>query len=286
MTSRTLICITVVALGSVLWKPRVAAQSCPSGTYDMVRWMTQNLSGDHTQGAGSWLYTVNWTDKFWWLKNSAGHPWDVKLYDNFINNHPATCQTTSGASSIAQGCVYDWVTECGECDNGQGWNDPKSYKKWHNPGFGTDADFVMPWAPRCYTSGGSKPGAVFDIPASQAQFERFGSLTGPGNCQLIDQLSLGNVRVELWGPYWTYGLGGNLPNPLQTIKMKYYYSCSILGDPSSCQYLETDEYGYNPKTGLHYGNVRWSYYVNGVLQNQVVHNTVAAGTTSPYWVCQ
>jgi len=135
-----------------------------------------------------------------------------------------------------------------------------------------DEDFAMPWAPRCYTAGSSGPGAVFDVPASQAQFERFGSLTGPG--------------VELWGPNWVSGLGGSLPSPLLTIKMKYYYSCSILGDRSSCKYLETDEYGYDPKSDSHYGLVRWTYYVNGQRQNQVVLNTVASGTASPYWVCQ
>ena len=57
---------------------------CPAGTYDMLDWMT--LDSDlratyHLEGTSNPLYTVMYSDKFYWVKGGLGYPWDIQLYD-------------------------------------------------------------------------------------------------------------------------------------------------------------------------------------------------------------
>jgi hypothetical protein len=59
--------------------------SCPSGTYDMLDWMTldSNLRGNsHMAGSANPLYTNMGSGKFYWTKGANGTPWDIQLYDS------------------------------------------------------------------------------------------------------------------------------------------------------------------------------------------------------------
>ncbi len=108
-----------------------STMSCPSGTYDMLDWMTldSNLrSGMHLTGTANPLYTEMMSGKFYWTKGGSGYPWDIQLYDN---NY-----------------IYLWITE-------YAWNSPTTYKKFT---YNTN----MPFAPRCAKAG--SPGSTIKVP--------------------------------------------------------------------------------------------------------------------------
>ena len=103
--------------------------NCPSGTYDMLDWMTLDSDlpvNSHMTGTANPLYTDILSGKFYWTKGGAGggagFPWDIQLYDNNF--------------------IYVWITE-------YWWNDPDSYKT-----FGTRN---MPLTARCAKGGGPDP---------------------------------------------------------------------------------------------------------------------------------
>src|SRR6266571_2436450 len=59
--------------------------SCPSGTHDMLDWMTMDSdlrSSKHLTGSANPLYTLIHSGKFYWTKGGNGYPWDIQLYDN------------------------------------------------------------------------------------------------------------------------------------------------------------------------------------------------------------
>src|SRR3989442_9866832 len=90
-----LLATTLVIISISLGYPiRSAAQStmaCPSGTYDMLDWMTLDTSlraNYHMEGTSNPLYTIIQpgttiqSGKFYWIKGGGGYPWDIQLYDN------------------------------------------------------------------------------------------------------------------------------------------------------------------------------------------------------------
>jgi hypothetical protein len=119
---------------------------CPSGTYDMLDWMTMDSdlrSHSHLTGSANPLYSTIWPEKFYWTKGGNGSPWDIQLYDSQY--------------------IYLWITE-------YGWNDPSSYKKFSN-------NTNLPLAPRC--ARGGFPGSTlkisntsYDIHTSCTSFSR------------------------------------------------------------------------------------------------------------------
>ncbi len=121
----------VVIAGFMLLNPRRAfAEStinCPSGTYDMLDWMTMDsdLRGQyHLGGSANPLYTTLDSGQFFWTKSGNGDPWDIQLYDN---NY-----------------IYLWITELD-------WGKPTTFKKFAN-------NTNMPLTTRC-AKGGS-PGTT------------------------------------------------------------------------------------------------------------------------------
>jgi len=108
-----------------------ATTSCPSGTYDMLDWMTMDsgLRGwNHLAGSANPLYTAISSNKFYWTKGVNGFPWDIQLYDSHY--------------------IYLWITEFA-------WSDPHTYKKFS---YNTN----MPLAPRC--ARGGYPGSTLTVP--------------------------------------------------------------------------------------------------------------------------
>src|SRR5438552_8456080 len=59
--------------------------SCPSGTHDMLDWMTMDSdlrSSKHLTGSANPLYTSIKSGKFYWTKGGTGNPWDFQFYNN------------------------------------------------------------------------------------------------------------------------------------------------------------------------------------------------------------
>ena len=132
------LCLAVALLFSISSKPAQAQSTigCPSGTYDMLDWMTldSNLRGsNHLAGNANPLYTNMGSGKFYWTKGANGTPWDIQLYDSKY--------------------IYLWITELN-------WNDPHTFKKFAN-------NTNMPLVPRCAKAG--FPGSVIKVPNTSYQ---------------------------------------------------------------------------------------------------------------------
>src|ERR1700681_2005895 len=101
------VCLSLV--GSFGFSDKGQAEStisCPSGTYDMLDWMTLDSdlrSTYHVAGASNPLYTNMGSGKFYWTKGGNGMPWDIQLVDN---NY-----------------IYLWITE-------YDWSNPRTFKKF------------------------------------------------------------------------------------------------------------------------------------------------------------
>lgn len=129
------VCLFVLlAFSSV--SSRAQAVNCPSGTYDMLNWMTLDSAmsgGHHLAGNANPLYTSVAPGKFYWTKGQNGTPWDIQLYDNKY--------------------IYLWITE-------MNWNDPHTFKKFAN-------NTNMPLVPRC--AKGGFPGSTIYVPNTSYQ---------------------------------------------------------------------------------------------------------------------
>ena len=130
-----LVCLFVVLAFSAL-PSHAQSVTCPSGTYNMLNWMTldSGTSGSHhLAGNANPIYTRLAPGKFYWTKGANGTPWDIQLYDSKY--------------------VYLWITELN-------WNDPHTFKKFAN-------NTNMPLVPRC-TKGGF-PGSTILVPNTSYQ---------------------------------------------------------------------------------------------------------------------
>lgn len=129
--------VAILCLG--MSAPSAHAEStiaCPSGTYDMLDWMTMdsNLRGSHHMaGSANPLYTNIAPGKFYWTKGANGEPWDIQLFDN---NY-----------------IYLWITEVN-------WTDPHTFKKFAN-------NTNEPLVPRCAQAG--FPGSTIKVPDTSYQ---------------------------------------------------------------------------------------------------------------------
>lgn len=127
------VCLVVVAC---LMPIQSQGLTCPSGTYDMLNWMTMDSAmsgGHHLSGNANPLYTNVSPGKFYWTKGAKGTPWDIQLYDSMY--------------------IYLWITE-------SNWNDPHTFKKFT---FNTN----MPLVPRCAKAG--FPGSTIYVPNTSYQ---------------------------------------------------------------------------------------------------------------------
>ena len=129
------VCLFLVFALSVL-PTHAQTVACPSGTYDMLNWMTLDAgtaAGHHLSGSANPLYTKVAPGKFYWTKGANGTPWDIQLYDSKY--------------------IYLWITELN-------WNDPHTFKKFT---YNTN----MPLVPRCAKAG--FPGSTIFVPNTSYQ---------------------------------------------------------------------------------------------------------------------
>ena len=197
----------IFALGNPKLANAESTISCPSGTYDMLDWMTLDSSlrsTYHLEGTSNPLYTT-WTPgsgKFFWVKGGLGYPWDIQLYDSKY--------------------IYLWVTE-------MSWTVPQSYKKFTN-------NTNLPLVPRCAMAG--TPGSTIKV--SNTTYDLNTSCSQSCSVTLGLQTSINQV----WGPY-TYSFGGSLPANLRTLMISYRYNCDTnyanCGDKE--EYYLTQKYG-------------------------------------------
>jgi hypothetical protein len=200
----TSVCL-IAALASPHRALAEATIACPSGTYDMLDWMTldSDLSSTyHLAGTSNPIYTVMQSGKFLWVKSGLGYPWDIQLYDN---NY-----------------IYLWITELS-------WTVPESYKKFTN-------NTNMPLVPRCASAG--SPGSTIKVANTNYDLHTNCS----NSCSVT--LGLENAINEVWGPYY-YSYGGDLPDNLKTLVVHYRYDCNAnytICDDEEDYYL-TQRYG-------------------------------------------
>ena len=234
--------------------------SCPGGQYDMLDWLTMDsdLRGSNfLNGNNNPIYTVVDTanSKYYWIKGANGYPWDINLYDSTY--------------------IYQWITE-------YDWNYPHTYKKFYS-------NTNMPFVPRCATAG--FPGWSIAVPPSGAPFNSvygFYGSTSNNSCALDTTKNLNWVVNELWGPYSEH-LGGNLPDPIQTLVISYRHGCTKNQNGSySC--AEKEEFHVSQR----YGWVQWKHF-NGtcdgsgnctwVNDKTSTFNQMTPGSTSPDFPC-
>jgi hypothetical protein len=137
ITWLAVVCLLFVGLiGSSVKARAESTMSCPSGTYDMLDWMTldSNLRGSyHITGTANPLYTKMLDGKFYWTKGGNGSPWDIQLYDNKF--------------------IYLWITE-------YNWNNAHTFKKFAQ-------NTNLPLVPRCAKAG--FPGSEIHVPNTSYQ---------------------------------------------------------------------------------------------------------------------
>ena len=180
--------LMVLTLGSPVPAVAESTIACPSGTYDMLDWMTLDSdlrSTYHLEGTSNPIYTIMQSGKFYWVKGALGYPWDIQLYDGKY--------------------IYLWITELS-------WTVPQSYKKF-------TSNTNLPLVPRCATAGTSTPGSTIKLANTNFDLHT--------NCSQTCSVTLGlqNAINQVWGPYY-YSFGGSLPNNMKTLVISYRYNCN------------------------------------------------------------
>jgi hypothetical protein len=245
---------TTAFLIAALASPHIAlAQptiACPSGTYDMLDWMTMDSSlrsTYHLEGTNNPVYTVVGPGKFYWVKSGRGYPWDIQLYDNKF--------------------IYLFITELS-------YTVPQSYKKFPN---NTANTTNLPLVPRCASAWRTgHPGSTIKVTNTNYDLHT--------NCSNTCSVTLGleNAVNSVWGPY-TYTYGGNLPPNLKTLVIHYRYNCSAnyaICDDEEDYYLAQR---YGMVQWVHYV---WIPAIGKYEQLQkTVLNKLVVGVTTPHFPC-
>jgi hypothetical protein len=120
-------------LGSLLLLPSLPSRAtCAANQYDMLAWMAPQVA---TQN-GHYNVVDPRSGQFYWIKGSAGYPWDVDLFDAKY--------------------IYQSITE-------YIWGDPTTFKKFEH---------ALPWMPRCIGIP-QAPGKLASIlvPSSNTNFD-------------------------------------------------------------------------------------------------------------------
>lgn len=266
--------------------------SCPSGHgyWDVLSVMMMDpelASNYHMEGfsgglPSAYIYT-RWDEsqsKVYYTKNPQGNPWDINLYDS---NY-----------------IYQWVTELGDWNGVNHWNDPRSCKKFNSG----RSDLSMRWASRCAVPGGANSSFWNPPPAAEPNNTNYYTIVDQDLQRAPNNLGYSLMELK---PPGTLSITDHRAVParsfsITTMPLDYTYSCSVAGNVNSCLFREVFEYGVdtdmNPVDRVKhtYGWVRWRYYVNSnrgnakVTANWVLNNTSTSdqlmlGQVSPNFQC-
>jgi hypothetical protein len=243
------ILLSAVLIVAAIGTPQIAKAettiSCPSGTYDMLDWMTMDSSlrsTYHLEGTSNPLYTIMESGKFYWVKGGLGYPWDIQLYDSKY--------------------IYLWITE-------MSWTVPQSYKKFT---YNTN----LPLVPRCATAGTSAAGSTIKVPNTSYDLHT--------NCSNTCSVTLGLETSinQVWGPYY-YSFSGSLPSSLKTLVISYRYNCDSnyanCGDKE--EYYVAQKYGL--VQWVHY--IRIPATGSYAQLQKTIFNKLVVGVVTPDFPC-
>jgi hypothetical protein len=240
--------------------------SCPAGHgyWDVLSVMMLDpglASSYHMEGLtgglpSSYMYTI-WDQsqsKLYYVKTPNGNPWDINLYDS---NY-----------------IYQWVTELGDWNGVNHWNDPRSCKKFNNGLQTGTSDLSMRWAARCAAPGGEN--SSFWNTSTQSYSTKYYTYVDQVQQSQTQNLDYALMELKPPGTIAVTDHRANPPRPfsITTLPLQYSYSCGVSGNVNSCKFREIFEYGVdtsvNPVDRIKhtYGWVRWRYYVNSTGGNK------------------
>jgi hypothetical protein len=241
----------IFALFALLLSPSVfaqTAQSCPSGTEDMMNYFVMGYPNrvNNYMGPGNAnpVYSTiapelgskfATTGQFEWTKSSVGYPWDIKTFDS---NY-----------------IYDRTTELS-------WTDPTAFKRFNND---------LPMSRRCVPA--NRAGGSIRVKAGNTSY------TSYANCLPTLAQDLGYVVNTISAPTFV-----NLGVTLGSVKSRFFtyrYSCD--SNYENCTYQEVFSLGYG--VGLY--DWKYYVIQNGtlVLKQESVINQFQAGGVAPYMPC-
>lgn len=274
LSPRFVIGLIVLAITLTFPLKQAWAQTCATGAYDMLDWMTLDPSyrqnGYYLKGYrddnsfSNPLYTYISGDQINWIKHDNQKIWDVM--------------------HIANGQIYWWITELDKFCDGTTYN-------W---GSATGQDYKQQLANGAYgllaMDRCTVPGSGSLIANTDTRYVR------KVYCSVHCTQDLG-AGVKFWvdGPF-TVTYGGNLPSNIQVLKLTYMYNCATASgtgryaDVSQCKDYEAY---YLSKT---YGLLRWELYhrditdfgVQFTKKDRITYNQLVgpfAGSANPYHPC-
>jgi hypothetical protein len=230
--------------------------------FDILPWLVlTNRSTYHLKGSSAATYFMFDFDPgypagfpsgvLFWIKNGAGHPWDIEVYDSSYISHWITEDGDPVSQPACQAAGYN------AC-----WNDPYAYKRFLTP---------VHILPRMYDP--SLAPYTIDNPGTNT----FNRTT---NCETTyEPINLGDVRA-VTSTIQTMDWGGNV-GVVPTIQNDYYYGGTIPGpfhDKESTFYVQ------------YIGRVAWKYYTlsggSYSLNQQSINNLIVpGGCPTPVFPC-
>lgn len=161
------------------------------GLDDMLDWMIYaDRANTHFFNSSNPIYAFASGNKLWWLKGSAGHPWDLQLFDSSY--------------------VYLWITENG--DEGA-WSNASAYKRF-GVSHGYPTAQGVPMCPRFFNTSGSA--VTIDSP-SPNNIHRTLSCESDGE----PLINIGAIRC-VTNPPTSIAHGGDVGTQ-PTIVIEYFY---------------------------------------------------------------
>jgi hypothetical protein len=232
----------------------VSAWNAGTTQEDLLDWfLTPDPARKTNHMSGTGVNTYSYLDadgqKFWMIKNSAGNPWDINLYDDSK--------------------IYLWITENG--DEVGGWGNPRAWKRALTP---------RPIAPRHFTPGTT---VVYTTTGPAGQSNP-GARTMKCETDGEANVYLGDVQGVTTGPAtmaW-----GNDVGTKPTITVNYYYSGNNESYHSRERFFLVKGWGWVQwDLASCAGTCTPGVSIYTVSQTSTKTTLAAGGSPTPNWPC-